>query len=236
MTPQAKRAPAFPVLRLSSLPPFPKSSASWWIFKTHKFKSNSHLRMNHKDNDLYKKKLFLTTIVLPIIESGPLRVIMESVMLILAMPSIPAVTFPRSPTCLFRFKTKKIPVRTTHPPQTLSKMTIIRILSKEVQSYLHTVLSSMHCLPIPPGPPVHTPPPPTAHFLRTTGSSFLYMWYPNLKGVIYTLKSVSLSQIQEIAIQSYLDLPVFISRPTMVLVVGIVVRACTGATWWINME
>lgn len=62
------------------------------------------------------------------------------------------------------------------------------------------------------------------------------MWYPNLKGVIYALKSVSLSQIQEIAMQSYLDLPVCISRPSMVLVVGIVVRACAGATWWINME
>lgn len=165
ITPQAKRAPAFPVLRLSSLPPFPRSSAFSWILETHKFKSNSHLRMNHKDNDLNKKKLFLTTIVLPIIEKGPLSFIMESFMSILAMPSFPAVTFPRSPTCLFRFKTKKIPVRTI-PPQTLSKMTILRILSKEVQSYLRTILSSMHCLPLPPGPLVHTPPPPTAHFFE----------------------------------------------------------------------
>lgn len=47
---------------------------------------------------------------------------------------------------------------------------------------------------------------------------------------------MSLSQIQEIDVQSYLDLPVFISRPSMALVVGIVVRACADATWWINME
>lgn len=32
MTPQAKRPPALPVLRLSSLPPFPRSSVFSWIY------------------------------------------------------------------------------------------------------------------------------------------------------------------------------------------------------------
>ena len=38
ITPQAKRGPAFPVFRLSSLPPFPKSSSLAWTWKlSHKF-------------------------------------------------------------------------------------------------------------------------------------------------------------------------------------------------------
>lgn len=43
----------------------------------------------------------LTTIVLPMMESRPVREIILSVMSILATLSAPAVTFPRSPTCLF---------------------------------------------------------------------------------------------------------------------------------------
>lgn len=46
----------------------------------------------------------LTTIVLPMIESRPVREIILSVMSILATLSAPAVTFPRSPTCLLQRK------------------------------------------------------------------------------------------------------------------------------------
>lgn len=46
----------------------------------------------------------LTTIVLPMMESRPVREIILSVMSILATLSAPAVTFPRSPTCLFTKK------------------------------------------------------------------------------------------------------------------------------------
>lgn len=44
--------------------------------------------------------LLLTTMVLPMMDWGPAKSIILSVMLILATPSSPAVTLPRSPTCL----------------------------------------------------------------------------------------------------------------------------------------
>lgn len=70
-TPQAKRAPALPVERLNSCPPFPKSSSSAW-----------------------------TTRVRPKIEFGPVREICESLISTLATPSALAITLPRSPACL----------------------------------------------------------------------------------------------------------------------------------------
>ena len=42
----------------------------------------------------------LTTTVLPMIECCPVRLISLSVMLTVALPSAPAVTLPKSPTCL----------------------------------------------------------------------------------------------------------------------------------------
>uniref|UniRef100_A0A0E9XAF8 Uncharacterized protein n=1 Tax=Anguilla anguilla TaxID=7936 RepID=A0A0E9XAF8_ANGAN len=71
ITPQANRAPALPVFRLSSLPPLPRSSAFSWI-----------------------------TMVRPMIDWGPVSVSILSLMSILATPSSPAVTLPKSPTCL----------------------------------------------------------------------------------------------------------------------------------------
>ena len=68
ITPQARRPPAFPVVLLSSCPPLPRSSTSAWM-----------------------------TIVRPIMDLSPLKLIIESVMSILATPSSPAWTFPRSP-------------------------------------------------------------------------------------------------------------------------------------------
>lgn len=72
MTPQPKRAPAFPVVLLSSCPPSPKSSTSAW-----------------------------TTTVRPTMLFAPLNEINESVMLILATPLASASTLPKSPTWRF---------------------------------------------------------------------------------------------------------------------------------------
>jgi len=55
--PQATRPPAFPVARLSSWPPFPRSSGSAW-----------------------------TTTALPTIEFGPVRGIWQSVIVKVAVP------------------------------------------------------------------------------------------------------------------------------------------------------
>lgn len=68
MTPQAKRAPAFPVDFESSWPPSPKSSTSAW-----------------------------TTTVRPKIELLPIKEICLSAMSTVARPAALAVTFPRSP-------------------------------------------------------------------------------------------------------------------------------------------
>lgn len=70
MTPQAKRAPAFPVDLLNSCPPSPKSSWSAW-----------------------------TTTVRPKMLSFPLSEICLSVMSIFATPASSAMTFPKSPAC-----------------------------------------------------------------------------------------------------------------------------------------
>ena len=70
MTPQADLAPAFPVDLLSSWPPLPRSSTS-----------------------------ACTTMVRPMMDFSPVNEIMESDMLILAVPPV-ASTLPRSPACL----------------------------------------------------------------------------------------------------------------------------------------
>lgn len=70
ITPQPTRAPALPVVLLSSWPPVPKSSGS-----------------------------ACTTNVRPIILCSPLSEIWESVMLTLPTPFASATTFPKSPTC-----------------------------------------------------------------------------------------------------------------------------------------
>lgn len=68
MTPHASRAPALPVVELSSWPPRPRSSTS-----------------------------ACTTRVRPTMLLAPDKEIWESVMVTLATPSAPASTFPRSP-------------------------------------------------------------------------------------------------------------------------------------------
>lgn len=146
ITPQARRAPALPVFRLSSLPPLPRSSAFSWIWN----KIQRWLAAYNYNIDMYrtprpwcrtarpwyrthpvqgtrphrprcKPDFFLTTMVRPMMDSGPLRVSILSVILISATPLSPAVTLPRSPTCL-QNKTFRL-MRTTWRRSTISLCT-----------------------------------------------------------------------------------------------------------------
>lgn len=71
MTPQARRAPAFPVDLLNSCPPSPRSSSSAW-----------------------------TTTVRPKMLEFPVKEICLSVISTLAVPEASATMFPKSPACL----------------------------------------------------------------------------------------------------------------------------------------